>query len=148
MRLHRKPFAEGAQRYAFHFYTKNLHLVVKESKIEQMPRSAEGVHKIFLENPRKAEGFARDFRSACTGIPGRIPSDHNVTFASAYVIQLAGERGDTCFRYVTAEKYLEGKYMKMSNNAGSVNSGDHHVIKRMELSDGPTHIVVRRVVFL
>ena len=61
---------------------------------------------------------------------------------------LLAERGDTCFRYVTAEKYLEGKYMKMSNNAGSVNSGDHHVIKRMELSDGPTHIVVRRVVFL
>lgn len=49
--LHKKPFAQGAQRYAFHLWwaaSKRVwHLVVKESKFEGAHETPDKVHGFF-----------------------------------------------------------------------------------------------------
>merc|ERR1711971_487203 len=62
VKLHLRPFAEGALRYAFHLFLQGgkeeLHLVVKESKFAGAHASPQKVHSFFLVNHRRAQALA------------------------------------------------------------------------------------------
>ncbi|CAK0864732.1 unnamed protein product [Prorocentrum cordatum] len=134
MFLHRQPFAQGALRYAFHFRSvqgcpaepggKVVHLVVKESKYATGHRSPEDVRKFFLQNHRRAEELAREFNQAVRSMKERDKDEsaiREIQFVKAHVMQISDPAEDSAFRYVTAEKYIPGPYMKFNGNDGFVN---------------------------
>jgi len=134
MFLHRKPFAQGGLRYAFHFRSgrsysqedergKDMHLVVKESKFATKHKSPEDVHKFFLENHRRAQVFALAFNQAVASIAVdglRDSRAAKVEFVPAYVMQISDASAESGLRYVTAERYIPGTYVKFNGNDGFV----------------------------
>jgi len=131
--LHKKPFAAGALRYAMHFFIsreqqnkrdeRGLHLVVKESKFVSACSTPQQVHVAFLANHRRAEGLARAFNECVEGRLGEERSKlFKVQFTPAFIIQLRDVATESGYRYVTAEKYIPGVYMKFNGNDGYVNT--------------------------
>ncbi|CAE7470299.1 ak1 [Symbiodinium natans] len=129
--LHHKPFAQGALRYAYHArsahgYSEDLvhgsrfHLVVKESKFSIKHRSPKDLHKFFLQNHHRAQEFAKEFNAAIDTAGGEEAS--KVKFVPAYVLKITDEAQTSGFRYVTAERYISGTYVKLNGNDGFVES--------------------------
>jgi len=134
--LHKKPFAAGGLRYAYHLFLatpgqkgqqKQMHLVVKESKFKSKHSTPQEVHRYFLSNHRRAEVLAKKFNSACKGIiPAADGHDAIVArtlikFVPAFVIKIADASTDSGFRFVIAERYIPGIYVKFNSNEGFVN---------------------------
>ncbi|CAE7451613.1 ak1 [Symbiodinium necroappetens] len=128
--LHHQPFAQGALRYAYHarsahWYSEDavpgsrFHLVVKESKFVAKHR-AEDVHKFFLQNHRRAQEFAKAFNAAIDKV--RESECSKVRFVPAYVLKISDEAQEAGCRYVTAERYISGNYVKLNGNDGFVDS--------------------------
>jgi len=125
--LHRKPFAMGALRYAYHLWWKAMsrgiektwHLVVKESKFAISEECPQQVLSFFLSNHRRAQGLAAEFNLKLKEEVGEAESQ--VDFVPAYVFQLSDASKKSGFRYVTAEKYIAGAYTKLNSNDGWVN---------------------------
>jgi len=127
VKLHLRPFAEGALRYAFHLFLQGgkeeLHLVVKESKFAGAHASPQKVHSFFLVNHRRAQALAVDFNKAVNKeFQTAIGRKQGVGFVPSYVIQLSDDSTESGFRYVTAERYIPGQYTKFNGNDGYVNS--------------------------
>eukprot|EP00931_Biecheleriopsis_adriatica_P114744 TRINITY_DN90659_c0_g1_i1.p1 TRINITY_DN90659_c0_g1~~TRINITY_DN90659_c0_g1_i1.p1 ORF type:complete len:504 (-),score=61.72 TRINITY_DN90659_c0_g1_i1:141-1652(-) len=127
IRLHKRPFAQGALRYAFHLFlstnkNERLHLVTKESKYKVPQNSAQDVYNYFLENHSRAQQLASKFNEAV--VERTSASLHqilNVQFVQAHVIQVSDESSETGLRYVTAERFIPGDFIKLNSNDGFVN---------------------------
>lgn len=131
VQLHKKPFAQGGLRYAFHVFTDpDLHLVVKESKFKVKHSSPQEVHTAFLETHRRAEALAKSFKQACKGFAhnpvaeAALARAMAVNFTKAFVIKITDETTESGFRFVTAERYIPGVYIKYNANEGWVNDND------------------------
>jgi len=124
--LHHKPFAEGAQRYAFHLLwwvpdkEKHWHFVVKRSKFEGMHDTPHAVHGFFLKNHYRAQGLAAEFN--LQALKRRdLFGDLKVTFTPAYVVEIIDSTTSST-HYTTCERLIEGSYVKYSSNDGWVNA--------------------------
>lgn len=131
---HRKPFAQGGLRYAFHLFLsskegqRDMHLVVKESKFKGTHSTPQEVHKFFLNNHRRAQASAKAFNRACKGIITNqqdatlaLASRSMAQFVKAFVVQVDDPGSGSGFRFVTAENYIPGVYVKFNDNNGHVN---------------------------
>lgn len=130
---HKKPFAQGGLRYAFHLFLsptegkRDMHLVVKESKFKGTAGSPQEVHRLFLSTHRRAEAFAKAFNRSCKGIVAdgggslAMASRCATKFVKAFVVQIDDPAVAGGFRFVTAENYIPGRYVKFSDNNGWVN---------------------------
>ena len=129
MYLHHKPFAQGALRYAYHAQSAHgycddpvsgsrFHLVVKESKFAIKHKSPKDLHKYFLQNHRRAQDLAKVFNRALEALGAE--AHPRVDFVPAYVVKISDESQDSGFRYVTAERYIPGSYVKFNGNDGFV----------------------------
>lgn len=127
VKLHRKPFAQGALRYAFHLFldtgkSESLHLVTKQSKYAVPQSSARDVYSFFLDNHRRAQQMASKFKEATLDrAPPELHQILNVQFVQAHVIQVSDDTSDVGMRYVTAEKFIPGNFIKLNSNDGYVN---------------------------
>lgn len=122
--VHIKPFAEGGLRYAFHFFLldrdkkRGLHLVVKEGKFAAVSSSPLSNARSFLKNHDKAKEIAAAFRQACsTSGAGAIAAK----FVPAFVIKTADPTSCHDVHYSTAERFIQGEFVKMNGNDGYVN---------------------------
>eukprot|EP00931_Biecheleriopsis_adriatica_P122656 TRINITY_DN97663_c0_g1_i1.p1 TRINITY_DN97663_c0_g1~~TRINITY_DN97663_c0_g1_i1.p1 ORF type:complete len:680 (+),score=143.85 TRINITY_DN97663_c0_g1_i1:50-2041(+) len=122
--MNEKPFAEGAQRYAFHLWwlvpakKKTWHFVVKESKFEGMHDSPQSVHGFFLKNHRRAQAMAAEFNAAAEKKKAEFQDIH-VQFTPSHVVELTDAKNKKF--YTTCEKFIDGKYVKYNANDGWVN---------------------------
>mmetsp|Transcript_3555 Transcript_3555/g.10166 ORF Transcript_3555/g.10166 Transcript_3555/m.10166 type:complete len:682 (-) Transcript_3555:35-2080(-) len=124
--LHWKPFAQGAQRYAFHLWwlamsqgvEKKWHLVVKESKFEVSQDTPQKVLNLFLTNHRRAEEMAKEFNKA---LEKALRGSFKVDVAPAFVFRLRDAGKESEVRYLTAERFISGNYVKFNSNDGWVN---------------------------
>ena len=83
-------------------------------------RSPKDLHKFFLQNHHRAQEFAKEFNAAIDTAGGEEAS--KVKFVPAYVLKITDEAQTSGFRYVTAERYISGTYVKLNGNDGFVES--------------------------
>ena len=78
------------------------------------------MHKFFLQNHRRAQEFAKAFNAAIDKV--RESECSKVRFVPAYVLKISDEAQEAGCRYVTAERYISGNYVKLNGNDGFVDS--------------------------
>ena len=80
-------------------------------------RSPKDLHKFFLQNHRRAQEFAKAFNAAV-----QDRETPKVEFVPAFVVKISDESETSGVRYVTAEKYIPGAYVKLNGNDGYVHA--------------------------
>jgi len=70
-----------------------------------------------LQNHRRAQELGKAFNRA---VGSSMAASSKVNFVQAHVLQISDEAAESGIRYVTAERYIEGDYVKFNGNDGHV----------------------------
>ena len=128
VRLHTRPFAEGVLRYACHLFQtarqRKMHLVTQEGTYGGTSSNPESEHDLFMKNHRRAEELAKSFNEAINAAapPQLRNREILATFVPAYLIKLSMDDEQVGFRYLTAERFIAGEFVKFNSSDGWVNT--------------------------